>query len=204
MLWLAVPGALLFAVGMAIDGSMFWSSIWFAIALGVPVHEWLLHKKRRKIETKWREEEHRCSEEYRLSLEELKRDPRNPDLRQKALQCGRRYMVINPTGFPLQPLTEIGLQSDIDAACSGADVDSVLSPTDEIEKLHKLFVEGVITAEEFERGKATFLGFPPNKAAAAVELLNNLHQLWKAGALSESEFKMKKWDILSERLLPKA
>jgi hypothetical protein len=41
-----------------------------------------------------------------------------------------------------------------------------------------------------------------DKAASAVELLQSLDALKKQGILSQSEFNMKKWEILSERLLP--
>lgn len=72
----------------------------------------------------------------------------------------------------------------------------------EIEKLQHLFLQGVITAEEFERGKTLFLGAPPDKASTAVDLLQNLATLKEQGVLSESEFNTKKWEILSERLMP--
>lgn len=72
----------------------------------------------------------------------------------------------------------------------------------EIEKLGQLFLAGVITSEEFERGKTLFLGAAPDKAASAVELLQNLSALKQKGVLSQSEFNMKKWEILSERLIP--
>lgn len=72
----------------------------------------------------------------------------------------------------------------------------------EVEDLGRLLLQGVITAEEFERGKAAILGSPPDKAAAAVDLLRKLGELKAQGILSESEFNAKKWEVLSERLMP--
>ena len=143
----------------------------------------------------------------------MKNDPVNPDLRQQALHWGRvcsrlshesewhgTRLVTRPT------FTEFMVKNDIDAACAGAvrvrrgkfDQDGIAQ---EIEKLSILFRRGVITADEFERGKATFLGTPPDKVAIAIDMLSNLHDLRKQGALSESEFNSKKWEILSAKVL---
>jgi hypothetical protein len=155
---------------------------------------------------------------YQVALEKLKRDPNNPDMRQLTLALGRIYSesIRNSKGRTV--FDEIALKNDIDAACARATIGhkSVVkvevtnpnalrgdSAAQEIEKLGRLFLSGVITADEFERGKTMFLGTPPNKAAAAVELLSNLQRLKEQGVLSESEFNSKKWEILSERLLPR-
>ncbi len=68
---------------------------------------------------------------------------------------------------------------------------------DEIAKLAALASSGVITAAEFERGKQVFLGTAPDEAAAMVAHLRQLHDLYRAKVLSESEFNMKKWGLLS-------
>ena len=73
------------------------------------------------------------------------------------------------------------------------------SIADEIAKLGELAQQGVITQEEFSRGKELFLGRAPDEAADQVALLRQLHGLWKSGVLSESEFNMKKWDLLSSK-----
>ena len=113
---------------------------------------------------------------------------------------------------------EVAIMNDINAACARATVGqntvgkvevtnlmavSGKSVAQEIERLGQLLIAGVITGEEFERGKTLFLGAPPDKAASAVELLQNLDALKKKGVLSESEFNVKKWEILSERLIPR-
>lgn len=70
------------------------------------------------------------------------------------------------------------------------------SVADEIEQLGRLAAEGLITADEFDRAKALFLGKPEPQQKDAMELLRNLHGLYRGGVLSESEFNMKKWEIL--------
>jgi len=151
---------------------------------------------------------------YATCLQHLKQDPNNPDLREKTLQLGRAYSKkLNNSKI----FDEVVLMNDINAACARATVGQydvgrveVTNPTalsgqsvaQEIDKLKQLFLAGVITAEEFERGKTLFLGAPPDKAGTAVELLQNLDMLRKQGVLSQSEFNMKKWEILSERLIP--
>ncbi len=154
---------------------------------------------------------------YQDALHKLKSDPNNPDLREMTLQLGRKYAALMRDSKGHSVFDEVALMNDINAACARATVgqNAVLkvevtnpmavsgkSVAQEIERLGQLLIAGVITGEEFERGKALFLGAPPDKAASAVELLQNLDALKKKGVLSESEFNMKKWEILSERLIP--
>jgi hypothetical protein len=153
---------------------------------------------------------------YVSCLQRLKKDPNNPDLRQKALYYGRRLSKLTRNSSSRHRFDEVALMNDINAACANATVGlnqvakvevknqtSGNSVAQEIEKLSKLLIAGVISGEEFERGKALFLGTPPDRASSAIELLQNLDDLRKKGVLSESEFNTKKWEILSERLLPK-
>jgi len=67
----------------------------------------------------------------------------------------------------------------------------------ELSQLGVLAREGIITPEEFERGKELFLGHPPDRQQQALQLLGQLHELYASGVLSESEFNLKKWDVLS-------
>jgi hypothetical protein len=69
--------------------------------------------------------------------------------------------------------------------------------SDEIGRLAVLAQEGIISQDEFERGKELFLGKAPDARDDAMTLLRQLHGLYKSGVLSESEFNMKKWDVLS-------
>lgn len=154
---------------------------------------------------------------YQESLQKLKHDPNNPDLRELTLKIGRQYADLTRNSDGRSVFDEVALMNDINAACARApfgqngivkvEVTNPLavsgrSVAQEIEKLGQLLIAGVITGEEFERGKTLFLGAPADKAASAVELLQNLDVLKKKGVLSESEFNMKKWEILSERLIP--
>jgi hypothetical protein len=67
----------------------------------------------------------------------------------------------------------------------------------ELEKLAELVNRGVLTSSDFERAKGLFLGKPVSQVQESVQLLENLYVLHKQGVLSESEFNMKKWDVLS-------
>ena len=68
---------------------------------------------------------------------------------------------------------------------------------DEVSKLAVLKEEGVLTDDEFQRSKALFVGATPDQRSEALDLLRQLHSLRRAGVLSEMEFNMKKWDVLS-------
>ncbi len=159
----------------------------------------------------------RAKKAYQESLGNLKRDPNNPDLRERTLELGRRYSKLMRNSKGRTTFDEVALMNDINAACARATIgqDSVAkvevtnpiplngkSVAQEIERLGRLFLAGVVTAEEFERGKTLFLGAPPDKVASALELLQGLDALRKQGVLSESEFNTKKWEVLSERLIP--
>jgi hypothetical protein len=141
------------------------------------------------------------------SVERLKRDPNNPDLQEKMLDLMGSFSD-QAKGSKVYGAFSDALMNNIKAAgATGVIVTSASavaekSVAQEIERLGQLLAAGVITEEEFERGKTLYLGAPPDKAAAAIELLQNLDTLRKRGVLSESEFNTKKWEILSEPLLP--
>ena len=152
-------------------------------------------------------------EAYLACLSYLKQDPNNPDLRERTLEWGRAYSNLMRDSHGRTIFDEVALMNDINAACARATVGrndvgmvKVTNPTavsgqsvaQEIEKLGSLLIAGVITGEEFERGKTLFLGAPPDKAATAVELLQNLDKLRNQGVISPAEFNMKKWEILSK------
>ena len=148
-------------------------------------------------------------QEYERLLEKIKNNPEDRSLRLDVRKVGK-WLVAN---MP-QQYTEQSLTNDLLAvlgAQTGADVLKVeitnadkLNPVDvaeQVEKLGQLFLKGVITAEEFERGKAMFLGNPPNVAQLTMETLDDLYSLKQKGALSESEYNVKKWDLLSGKLI---
>jgi len=67
----------------------------------------------------------------------------------------------------------------------------------ELEKLADLVNRGILESADFDRAKGLMLGKPASQLEDDIRLLENLHALWKQGVLSESEFNMKKWDVLS-------
>jgi len=76
---------------------------------------------------------------------------------------------------------------------------AAMSVADEIAKLSQLADEGILSQEELTRAKEMFLGKPPSQIDESIRLLRNLKDLHKSGVLSESEFNMKKWDVMSKR-----
>ena len=158
----------------------------------------------------------RARKAYDNSLETLRHDPNNPELRADTLRLGRAYSNLTRNDKGVTLFDEFALMNDINAACaratigegstsklgfSGFSAYSGKSLSEEIESLGRLLQTGVLTSEEFDRGKSLFLGAPPDKAAAAIELLKKLHDLREGGVITESEFNMKKWDLLSAKAL---
>lgn len=74
-------------------------------------------------------------------------------------------------------------------ASKAADALAVLTP---------LLQEGIISQEEFDRAKAGFLGTTTEAQENSASQIRQLHSLHKDGVLTEGEFNMKKWDILSK------
>ena len=74
---------------------------------------------------------------------------------------------------------------------------AVPSAADELGKLALLRSQGVISDADWERAKDLFLGKRADAQEQAVVQLRQLHDLYRSGVLSESEFNMKKWDILA-------
>jgi len=100
----------------------------------------------------------------------------------------------------ISPFVEINqLVKDIDAAKSGAlVVKNTTAAANALDQLVPLLNDGILTQEEFDRAKDGFLGATVEVRESSVGLLRQLHSLHKSGVLSESEFNMKKWDILSK------
>ena len=87
----------------------------------------------------------------------------------------------------------------LDALKSGAlIVDNTAAVADALDQLVPLLNDGILTQEEFDRAKDGFLGATVEVRESSVGLLRQLHSLHKSGVLSESEFNMKKWDVLSK------
>ena len=87
------------------------------------------------------------------------------------------------------------LASLLDRQSSGA----ALSGTGvELEKLADLVNRGIISQDDFDRAKGLLLGKPASKVQESAQMLESLYALYKQGVLSESEFNLKKWDVLSK------
>jgi hypothetical protein len=80
---------------------------------------------------------------------------------------------------------------------SPAGVAGVAGVADELSKLAALRDGGLLSLSEWERATALHLGKPPTARDAAIAQLRSLHALYRDGVLSESEFNMKKWDVLA-------
>ena len=123
----------------------------------------------------------------------------SPALRSELLNVGRNLRTLNPFN---NEWNEQRLANDL-AVLSSAAVHSgsSVNVAAQIEELGKLYKSGIITQEEFDRGKALFFGSPPDVAAKTLSILDGLHKLKTNGALSESEYNVKKWELLSEKNL---
>lgn len=90
---------------------------------------------------------------YHNALERLKADPRNPSLREKALEFGRLHASWGRhlQGAPgVTTFDEVALANDIQAACAAAIASAPEAATVEsrLEKLASLFERGLITEIE--------------------------------------------------------
>jgi len=73
------------------------------------------------------------------------------------------------------------------------------SVADAVERLAGLREDGLLSDDEFDRAKAGFVGIPVEVAESSASLIRQIYSLYQSGVLSESEFNMKKWDILSRK-----
>jgi len=71
------------------------------------------------------------------------------------------------------------------------------SVADELGKLAALRDSGALAAADWERAKDLFLGKGEDARDRAARELRQIHELNRSGVLSDSEFNMKKWDILA-------
>lgn len=131
---------------------------------------------------------------YKQALTLLQQTPSNQTFRNKVRDLGKWLAQNYSEKYSEQSLTNdlmVCLSGHGDGSGGGSSVAA------EIQKLGVLYSKGLITQEEFERGKALFLGSPPDKAKKTLESLGSLYRLMKQGVLTEAEFNMKKWDLLS-------
>jgi len=67
----------------------------------------------------------------------------------------------------------------------------------ELTRLAELRDDGIINESDWGRAKDLFLGKPEDQQDRAAHDLRQLNDLYQSGVLSQSEFDMKKWDVLS-------
>jgi hypothetical protein len=94
---------------------------------------------------------------YLESLEKLKRDPQNPDLREQTLALGRAYALKGVPGFE-----EVALMNDINAACARAVKQVVAqegkpSVEERLAKLDELRARSLITEQEHQSRRKEIL-----------------------------------------------
>ncbi len=108
---------------------------------------------------------------YVDSLEELKRDPQNPDLREQTLALGRQYSaradVCLQSGPPISGVTgfdEVALMNDINAACAraggrvaGREEGPQPSLEARLAKLDELRSKQLITEQEYQTRRLQIL-----------------------------------------------
>lgn len=136
---------------------------------------------------------------YQDALAALEENPNNPAYRKAALEKGREYAVYTED-YPTGRLDEIALRNDIEAAVAGRSGPGTGSQADEIRKLLSLKKDGVISQQELDAIKSKLMA-QPARVNDVITLLRGLKSLEKEGVLTENEFKMKKWDILSRKLV---
>ena len=148
------------------------------------------------------EELHRFNEvvsvRYYAILDRLHRADSSA-LRSELLKTGRFLNELNPSNGEW---SELRLANDL-ATLLPATVhaSSSVNVATQLAELDKLCKRGIITQAEFKRGKALFLGNPPDVAAQTLNVLDSLHKLKMNGALSESEYNIKKWELLGGKNL---
>jgi hypothetical protein len=72
-----------------------------------------------------------------------------------------------------------------------------VNSADELSKLAELAQRELRSNEEWVRAKELYLGQSPDRKEATIRHLGQIFALYREGALSESEFNLKKWDILA-------
>jgi hypothetical protein len=136
---------------------------------------------------------------YNAILKQLIR-VNSPALRIELMNVGRRLRELAPDPLNSE-WNEQRFTNDLAALPTDAHFPHSGDIAAQIEELGNLCKKGEITLAEFERGKALFLGSPPDIAAQTLNVLEGLHKLKTSGALSESEYNIKKWELLGGKNL---
>ena len=106
-----------------------------------------------------------AKQDYQDSLSKLKAAPTNADLRQITLHLGRTYSNLTRNKKGVTLFDEVALMNDINAACAGAGMASVLNrkPTNEktieerLASLSELRAKDLINEQEYSAKKQEIL-----------------------------------------------
>lgn len=101
---------------------------------------------------------------YRQSLELLKQQPNNPELRQKTLEWGRYYSSLTRDNKRVTVYDEVALANDMNAACAGGihaanDTEATaIRPIEQrLDQLKTLLDKGVISQQEYSERRTKLL-----------------------------------------------
>ncbi|AVF42318.1 hypothetical protein AL486_23575 [Pandoraea apista] len=102
---------------------------------------------------------------YISSLEKLKGNPTNADIKQETLALGRHYSNLTRDKKGNTLFDEVALMNDINAACAGAGNTAQTQPAasssasleDRIRKLKDLHEKGLISPEDFQKRRDEIL-----------------------------------------------
>ncbi|OOF84969.1 SHOCT domain-containing protein [Rodentibacter ratti] len=94
---------------------------------------------------------------YLESLEALKNNPTNAELKQQTLALGRVYSNLTRDSKGVTTVDEVALMNDINAACASAigqnNISQTLSIEERLKKLNELFDKGLLTESEYNSRK---------------------------------------------------
>lgn len=111
----------------------------------------------------------RAKTAYQASLEQLSRDPANPELRKKTLDLGRVYSNLTRNNKGVSLFDEVALMNDINAACGGTTVRANSKPSpklpvsvapplqDRLIRLSQLKEQGLVSDEEYQAKRQQLL-----------------------------------------------
>jgi hypothetical protein len=100
---------------------------------------------------------------YQNSLQALKGDPTNADLRQTTLELGRSYSQLTRKNNRVALFDEMALANDINAAAGSSTVTTSSRPTpvpamDRLQELARLKESGLISEAEYAAKRGAILG----------------------------------------------
>ena len=96
-----------------------------------------------------------AQEAYQDILSQLRKDPTNPHVRQRALEAGRIYAYWTRRGRSITVFDEVALANDIQAACATASASGpltaeILTVEQRLERLQSLHQRALISDQEYE------------------------------------------------------